>query len=89
MTMKEHFATINNIRLCFEECGDGDPVILVHGITAKKEDWIGQFIPLSKKFRVIRIDNRGAGKSDRPNIPYTMKMLADDIKGLMNYLLEV
>ncbi len=29
---------------------------------------------------------RGVGKSDRPKEPYTMKLLADDVKGLMDYL---
>ncbi len=35
---------------------------------------------------MISLDNRGAGKSDRPNIPYTMNMFVDDIKELMDHL---
>ena len=85
--MTELFATVNGIKICYEIKGEGYPVILVHGFGAKKSDWVAHFIPLSKKFKAIRFDNRGAGKSDRPfNPPYTMELFADDIKGLMDEL---
>ncbi|MCJ7649658.1 MAG: alpha/beta hydrolase, partial [Candidatus Lokiarchaeota archaeon] len=66
--------------------GEGEPVFLIHGFGVSKEVWIAQFQPLAKHFKVIRFDNRGAGKSERPNEPYVMKMFADDIRGLMDYL---
>ena len=84
--MTELFAELKGVKICYELKGKGYPVILVHGFGAKKEDWIAQFGPLSEKFKVIRFDNRGAGKSDRPKTPYTMEVFADDIKGLMDYL---
>ena len=80
------YIEVNGIKICYEIQGTGDPVILVHGFGAKKETWLGQFIPLSDKFKVIRFDNRGAGKSDRPNEPFTMNMFVEDIKGLMDTL---
>ena len=82
----EKYASINGIRICYEDQGKGEPVILIHGIGAKKETWVAQFDALSVHFRVIAFDMRGVGKSDRPNEPYTMKILADDVKGLMDYL---
>jgi len=84
--LTELYAKVNGIKLCYEELGNGFPVLLVHGFTGNKEGWIGQWIPLSKHFRVIRFDNRNGGCSDRPNIPNTLDMLADDINGLMDYL---
>ena len=36
--------------------------------------------------QVISLDNRGTGKSSRPNYPYTMDMFVDDIKDLLDYL---
>jgi pimeloyl-ACP methyl ester carboxylesterase len=80
------FITVNGIKFCYEIQGIGEPVILVHGFGAKKETWHGLFNPLSEKFKVIRFDNRGAGKSDRPNEPFTMNMFVEDIKGLMDAL---
>ncbi len=84
--MTEQFADINGLKICYETQGEGEPIILVHGFGAKKEAWVAQFGPLSEKFKVIKFDNRGAGKSDRPDDPYTMEVFADDIKGLMDHL---
>ncbi|TFF84461.1 MAG: alpha/beta hydrolase [Promethearchaeota archaeon] len=80
------YVKVNGIKICYEERGEGFPVLLIHGFTGNKEGWVGQYIPLSEHFRVIRFDNRNGGCSDRPNIPNTLDMLADDIKGLMDYL---
>jgi len=84
--MVEKFAETNGIKLCYEIQGEGFPIILLHGIGAKKETWIAQIPALTKKYKVIAVDLRGTGKSDRPNMPYTMEMFSDDIKGLMDYL---
>jgi pimeloyl-ACP methyl ester carboxylesterase len=86
--MSELFAVVNGIKICYQIHGpkEIEPIILVHGFGSKKETWIAQIPSLSKYYRVISFDNRGAGKSDRPNHPYTMEILADDIAGLMDYL---
>jgi 3-oxoadipate enol-lactonase len=84
--MTEQYAEVNGIKICYEIAGDGEPLFLVHGFGSKKESWIAQFSVLSKHFKVIRFDNRGAGKSDRPKGNYTMDVFADDIKGLMDFL---
>ena len=84
--MGETFADVNGIKICYEILGKGEPVILVHGFGSNKEGWIAQFYPLSKHFKVIRFDNRNGGKSYRPHIPNTAEMLADDVRGLMDYL---
>ncbi|HUW89063.1 MAG TPA: alpha/beta hydrolase, partial [Candidatus Nanopelagicaceae bacterium] len=83
--MVETFADVNGIKICYEIRGKGEPVILVHGFGSNKEGWIAQFYPLSEHFKVIRFDNRNGGKSYRPHIPNTAEMLADDVRGLMDY----
>ena len=84
--MKPEFALVNGINICYEIYGEGEPVLLVHGFGSKKESWIAQTQPLAEHFKVIRFDNRGAGKSDRPDGPYTMGIFADDINGLLDSL---
>ncbi len=84
--MAEKFVEINNIRICYKVQGEGYPVILVHGFGSKKESFMAQIPALSHEFKVISFDNRGSGKTSRPNIPYTMEMFVDDIKGLLDYL---
>ncbi len=77
---------INDVNICYEIYGEGAPVVMVEGYSAKKENWIAQIKPLSQHFKIIVLDNRGTGKSDRPDYPYTMDMFADDIDGLMEFL---
>ena len=84
--MTEQFADVNGIKICYDIHGDGDPVILIHGFSDRKEHWRAQVGALSKHFKVIRMDNRGAGKSDRPDGDYTMEVYASDIAGLMDSL---
>jgi proline-specific peptidase len=84
--MSEKFAEVNGIKICYEILGEGYPVILVHGFGSKKESWMAQFSILSQKYKVIRLDNRGAGKSDRPDMSYTMEIFVEDIRALMDFL---
>ena len=84
--MTELFAETNGIKICYEIKGDGKPLVLIHGFGVNKEEWIGQFIPLSKHFKVIRFDNRGAGKSDHPAEGFTIKTLAEDLNGLLDHI---
>lgn len=79
------FAKINGLKICYKIQGKGEPAFLIHGFGAKKEFWIAQ-IELSKKFRIIHFDLRGAGKSDRPNEPTTMETYVDDLRELLNFL---
>jgi pimeloyl-ACP methyl ester carboxylesterase len=84
--MTEEYADLKGVKICYEIYGEGYPLFLVHGFGAKKETWLAQVPDLSKHFKVIQFDNRGAGKSDRPDGPYTMDVFANDINNLMEYL---
>jgi len=84
--MVEQFVEINKVKICYQVQGEGYPVVLIHGFGSKKESFMAQVPALSQEFKVISFDNRGSGKSGRPNIPYTMEMFVDDIKALLDYL---
>ncbi|MFX1448431.1 MAG: alpha/beta fold hydrolase, partial [Promethearchaeota archaeon] len=73
------FAIVHDIKISYRIYGNGFPVIFIHGYGAKKEIWKPQVTEISKRFKVITFDLRGTGESDRPNIPYTMKMMAEDV----------
>ena len=76
-------AKINNITMNYEIHGEGEPLILIGGLGTDisiHRKMIGEF---SKKFKVLALDNRGAGLSDKPDIPYTIEMMADDTARLM------
>ncbi len=66
-------------RLHYVTAGEGLPLVLVGGKTSTIEGAWWRHIPvLSRHFRVIAFDNRGAGQSDKPDTPYTTRLLADD-----------
>jgi pimeloyl-ACP methyl ester carboxylesterase len=77
-------AKVDDINIYYEIHGKGEPLVLIYGYAADSGLWFRQIPILSKKYRVIAFDNRGAGRSDKPDIPYTMAMMAGDIAGLLD-----
>ena len=76
----------NGIFLYYESSGEGDPLVLIAGLSVDISELDGMITELAKKHRVISFDNRGAGRSDKPDIPYTIEMMADDTYGLIRGL---
>ena len=77
---------VGDIHIYYEVKGEGDPLLLIMGIGGKTTQWRWQVDDLARDFRVIVFDNRGAGKTDKPDMEYTMKMFADDTAGLLQAL---
>jgi len=69
-------------RLYYEECGQGEPIILLHDQAVDCRMWDDVFFKLAKNFRVIRYDLRGYGKSGNPESGYGY-LHVDDLKNLM------
>ena len=79
-------AQVNRINIFYRVQGKGEPLILIMGFGGECGDWVLQTRAFKKYYRVITFDNRGLGKSDKPVEPYTIKDMADDVVGLMDYL---
>ncbi|MBI3799951.1 MAG: alpha/beta hydrolase [Deltaproteobacteria bacterium] len=77
----------DGVKLGFEEAGSGDPaILLVHGWTCDHTYMAPQFTHLCRTHRVIAVDLRGHGQSDKPQQDYTMLAFADDLVWLCNQL---
>jgi len=78
----------NGIKLYYEIHGeqDAETLLLINGVGQWHEAWWRNVGPLSEHFRVVTFDNRGIGDSDKPDIPYTIDMMAEDTLGLMDAL---
>ncbi len=72
-------ATSNGASLYYQVHGStGDPVLLVMGLGSDLHFWERQIPAFAARHRVIALDNRGIGRSDKPPGPYTVPMLAAD-----------
>lgn len=81
-------ATVNGVRLFYEDLGEGPAIILLHGYTGSHKDWAAQIPVLAEKYRVIAMDHRGHGKSAAPSSAsdYSVKIMAEDARGLLRHL---
>jgi 3-oxoadipate enol-lactonase len=76
-----------DITLHYEVLGNGDPLLMVMGLGSSSAAWDPALLSeLARSFRTIVYDNRGTGKSDKPKIPYSLGMFADDAIGLLDAL---
>ena len=76
-------ASVNGTRLYYETAGTGEPVIFVHGFTLDTRMWDDQFAEFAKRYRAIRYDARGFGKSAGITGPFSIR---DDLRALMDHL---
>ena len=76
-------AKVNDINMCYELHGEGDPVVLIQGLAGNRTFWKPNLPDLIKRYRILLLDYRGAGDTDKPDMPYSTRMFADDIAALM------
>jgi 3-oxoadipate enol-lactonase len=78
---------VNDIHLHYDVYGEGEPLLLITGFGASSATWRPEFLTgLARFFKVITFDNRGTGRSDQPDGPVSMTLLADDAAGLLDAL---
>ncbi|WP_353892739.1 alpha/beta fold hydrolase [Proteinivorax hydrogeniformans] len=77
---------VNDISMYYEIIGEGEPLVLIEGLGYSTWMWYKQLDELSKHFKVIMFDNRGVGKTDKPDSEYSIEMMADDLAGLLRSL---
>ena len=75
---------IMDIKLYYQEEGQGEPLILLHGNGEDGTYFVHQIAYFRSKYRVIAVDTRGHGKSPRGTAPFTIRQFADDLYGFMD-----
>src|SRR5438445_186609 len=74
------------MRMYFETCGKGDPLVLLHGFFRSGQLW-AEFIPeLSERYQLIVPDLRGHGRSTNPTGQFTHRQSALDVFALLERL---
>lgn len=78
--------TYLSVNLAYEEHGQGTPVVLVHGFPLNRSIWYPLLPLLEKKAHLILPDLRGSGETPAPVGMYTMRLMAEDLRALLDTL---
>ncbi|HPM41882.1 MAG TPA: alpha/beta hydrolase, partial [bacterium] len=76
----------NGIGIYYEVAGSGPEILLVNGLGGDTRFWAPLVACLEKSFRVLAYDMRCAGKSDKPDAPFSVEDLADEAHALLGRL---
>jgi len=76
----------NGVSIRYDVAGSGPAVVLLHEMGGTLESWDGIAPGLSRTFRVLRYDQRGAGLSEKVRRPFTNEMLVDDLEAVVDGL---
>ena len=79
-------AHVNGIDVRYAVTGSGPWITFSHSLACRLEMWDEEVKRLSRHFTVLAYDTRGHGETSAPAIPYTLEMIADDVKGLFDHL---
>lgn len=80
------YATVNGVRLHYVEGGTGMPLVCLPGWPQTWYSYQPVAVELAKKFRVLIVDIRGMGSSEKPPSGYDKKTMAADIVALVQQL---
>jgi len=76
----------NGIEINYLVEGEGPWVTMSHSLACDLHMWDPQIAVLTSKYKVLRYDTRGHGRSGAPGGEYTLDQLADDAKALLDAL---
>ena len=71
-------------RLYYEAKGEGPALVLIMGLGGVIAGWGMQWPALTRDHRVIALDNRGSGQSDKPQSGYDSATMASDVEAVMD-----
>lgn len=77
---------VNDIAMYYEMHGEGELLVFICGLGMDISEYGGIIDWLAKEYQVLAFDNRGAGRTDKPNIYYSIDMMANDTAELMKVL---
>ena len=79
-------ARLNRIDLYYESHGFGDPILCIPGLGSDANTWTPFVNDFGKEYRIIIVENRGAGRSSKPKDGYSTEQMAKDAVEVMSQL---
>ena len=77
----------DGVRIHYSKTGrpGGPPVLFIQGLGAAKSGWALQRLATAPYYQAIALDNRGAGRSDKPHGAYDLEQMADDAIAVLDH----
>ena len=79
-------ANINEADLWYDVLGQGEPLLLHHGYTASRVNWMPVAERLKDRYQIILMECRGTGESQHTQSGYEIAQYALDVVGLLDHL---
>ena len=79
----------NGIKIYYETYGDGPCIVFIHANPLDHWMWLYQILQFSINFKVIAIDLRSYGRSDKPTEECSMRELSDDVLAVLREKVSV
>ena len=81
------YASITGLNLYFERAGAGPPLLFISGTGGDLRNKPNVFdSPLPRSFDLLAYDQRGLGRTDKPDVPYSMAQYGDDAAALLDHV---
>src|SRR6202011_3881618 len=77
-------AQVNGIAVYYEQHGAGTPLLLIGGLGADLTLFANVTRSFADHHQVVTFDNRGAARTDNPDEPYSIELMAQDTVGLLD-----
>jgi len=89
MQISEGYIDANGVLIYYKAFGNGDPLLILHGGPGASHDYfLPYLLPLARSNRLIFIDERGSGRSEKLEKPdgYTVENMVEDIEAVRTKL---
>lgn len=81
MGITHHDALLGPHRIHYLVAGEGKPLVLVHGLAGRAEDWLGLIPELKRNgYKIYALDLLGFGRSDKPDVDYSISLQSDLVR---------
>ncbi len=74
----------NGVKVFYESFGQGTPVVFLHPFTTNRYIWSNQIFTFARDHKVIVVDHRGHGQSDKPASGYAIPEMAADVVAILD-----
>lgn len=76
------YCYVKGVKIHYEVSGEGFPLVLIHANPFDRRLWLYQAAHFSTFFKIINVDLRGYGYSDKPEVATSIVQMAEDVVGV-------